>query len=293
MNEIAPTQDIAAAIEDALARNDLSKLTIPQRMEWLSQVCKTTGMNPITQPIAFYNFQGKVVPYVKKDGTDQLRKINGISVEVVGYETTESGLLKVHVRAVDKTGRTDEDFGVVAVKGLVGEAASNAFMKAVTKAKRRVTLSISGLGLLDESEIEAMTPTFGSSAPQPLRLHLSQSQEERSKAVNEEAEGHQDGLDAQREQQERVPDRSPSDAERAGTEPFVIPRPDDSDASWATWWGTLLAYVKAAPDAEAINAWTVKNAESMGVLFKLDKDKHSKLIKQIKDQIANRSTAGP
>jgi hypothetical protein len=41
----------------------------------------------------------------------------------------------------------------VAVKGLIGEALANAYMKSETKAKRRVTLSIMGLGLLDESEI--------------------------------------------------------------------------------------------------------------------------------------------
>ena len=36
-----------------------------------------------------------------------------------------------------------------------GEFAANAIMKAVTKAKRRVTLSISGLGFLDETEVTA------------------------------------------------------------------------------------------------------------------------------------------
>ena len=61
----------------------------------------------------------------------------------------------VHARAKDKTGRDDEDYGVVAFKGGGGEFAANAMMKAVTKAKRRVTLSISGLGFLDETEVGA------------------------------------------------------------------------------------------------------------------------------------------
>jgi len=43
---------------------------------------------------------------------------------------------------------------VVSIAGLRGEAASNAVMKAVTKAKRRVTLSICGLRFLDETEVE-------------------------------------------------------------------------------------------------------------------------------------------
>ena len=97
---------------------------------------------------------GKLVLYAKRALTDQLRKINGISIEVVSREI-EDGLLTVHVRAKDKTGRNDEDFGVVAFKGGGNEIAANTMMKAITKAKRRVTLSISGLGFLDETEIPA------------------------------------------------------------------------------------------------------------------------------------------
>ena len=41
-------------------------------------------------------------------------------------------------------------------KQLVGEAQCNAMMKAVTKAKRRLVLSMAGLGMPDESELESM-----------------------------------------------------------------------------------------------------------------------------------------
>jgi len=44
--------------------------------------------------------------------------------------------------------------GALSLKGLNAEDRANAIMKAETKAKRRVTLSICGLGFLDESEIE-------------------------------------------------------------------------------------------------------------------------------------------
>jgi hypothetical protein len=53
-------------------------------------------------------------------------------------------------------GRTDESTGAVPIKGVHGEALANAFLKAETKAKRRVTLSICGLGLLDETELETI-----------------------------------------------------------------------------------------------------------------------------------------
>ena len=62
----------------------------------------------------------------------------------------------VEVYATDATGRQDMDMGVTTVKGLSGDALANAYMKALTKAKRRVTLSLCGLGMLDESEIETI-----------------------------------------------------------------------------------------------------------------------------------------
>jgi hypothetical protein len=86
--------------------------------------------------------------------TDQLRKINGISLEIVSREVAD-GILTVHVRAKTPDGRTDEDFGSVAFPDtLKGEFRANMELKCVTKAKRRATLSICGLGWLDETEIE-------------------------------------------------------------------------------------------------------------------------------------------
>ena len=91
--------------------------------------------------------------YARRDAADQLRKINGISVEVISQKV-DGDMLTVHVRARDKTGRSDEDFGVVSIANLKGEARANATLKAITKAKRRVTLSIAGLGFLDETEVD-------------------------------------------------------------------------------------------------------------------------------------------
>ena len=47
--------------------------------------------------------------------------------------------------------------GAVPIAGLKGEEFANALMKAETKAKRRATLSICGLGVLDETEVETIT----------------------------------------------------------------------------------------------------------------------------------------
>jgi hypothetical protein len=56
--------------------------------------------------------------------------------------------------ATNGKGRTDSSIGAVNIDQLRGEAKANAMMRSETKAKRRVTLSICGLGLMDESEVE-------------------------------------------------------------------------------------------------------------------------------------------
>ena len=65
-------------------------------------------------------------------------------------------ILVVTVAVRDKTNREDIATGSVCLKGLGGENLSNAYMKAETKAKRRATLSICGLAVLDESETDSI-----------------------------------------------------------------------------------------------------------------------------------------
>ena len=126
MNVPATKQPTAATIEDVLIRGDLSKLTEQQRTEYYMRVCHSLGLNPLTKPFDYLTLSGKLVLYAKRDAADQLRKINGISIEIVGKPEMADGLLTVHARAKDKTGRTDEDYGVVAFKGGGDDFAANA-----------------------------------------------------------------------------------------------------------------------------------------------------------------------
>lgn len=147
---IAPS---ASAIEAVLIKGDLSKLNEQQRTEYYMRLCNSIGLNPMTQPFQYLTLNGKLVLYARRDCADQLRKINGISIEIVSQDKSD-GLLSIHVRAKDRDGRADEDLGVVSFpETLKRDAAANAILKAVTKAKRRVTLSLSGLGFLDETEV--------------------------------------------------------------------------------------------------------------------------------------------
>ena len=99
----------------------------------------------------------KEILYAKKDATEQLRFIHGISIDPKGFtrEVIE-GVYVVTAPASMPNGRTDVSTGAVPIDGLKGEDRANAMMKAETKAKRRVTLSICGLGMLDETEVETI-----------------------------------------------------------------------------------------------------------------------------------------
>jgi hypothetical protein len=141
-------------IEAVIAKGDLSKLTPDERVRFYNETCRSLGLNPLTRPFEYIHLNGKLQLYARRDATDQLRKLRGISVQIVSQEIKDD-LLTIHARAKDKDGREDEDLGVVNFPAaLKGELRANTIMKAVTKAKRRVTLSIAGLGFLDETEIE-------------------------------------------------------------------------------------------------------------------------------------------
>lgn len=145
----------AETLSRVLLDGNLAQLNAAQKVEYMTRVCESLGLNPLTKPFEFLSLNGKLVMYAKRDCTEQLRKIHGVSVTIVSREVTE-GIYVVTARAEDREGRHDESLGAVAIEGLKGEARSNALMKAETKAKRRVTLSICGLGMLDESEASSL-----------------------------------------------------------------------------------------------------------------------------------------
>lgn len=141
-----------------VVQGNLEKLSQADRVRYALQVAQSLGLNPTTAPIQILTLKGKAVLYVRKDGTEQLRKIHKVSLQVVARELLDGEIYAVTARATLPDGRTDESVGAVSLAGLKGEDRANGVMKAETKAKRRVTLSICGLGFLDESEVSDMTP---------------------------------------------------------------------------------------------------------------------------------------
>jgi hypothetical protein len=148
--------ELSNKLQEVLIRGDLKNLTSEEAVAYYRTVCKSLGLNPYTKPFEYLVLSGRTVLYATRNASDQLRKIYGVNIEL-GERKITDGMLTVHAKAVDLTGRKDEDIGAVPWNDkLAGEVRSNTLMKAVTKAKRRVTLSICGLGWLDETEVETI-----------------------------------------------------------------------------------------------------------------------------------------
>ena len=140
-------------IEQVLIKGDLASLTAEQRVIYYNKVCASLGLNPLTRPFNYITLNGKLTLYAMKDCTEQLRRVHKISL-TVSDRSLQGDVFLVTAHASTPEGRTDESIGAITVAGLKGDALANAYMKAETKAKRRITLSICGLGMLDETEAE-------------------------------------------------------------------------------------------------------------------------------------------
>jgi hypothetical protein len=176
---LEPRPTVSADLQEkVLLGGDLSKLLPQERLSYYQAVCQSVGLNPLTRPFEYLVLNDKMVLYARKDCTDQLRDLHGISIQIVAREMVE-GVYVVTAQGKNMTERTDESIGAVPVVKELGEwktaqsgkryfqgdgtykplgpdEKANAMMKAETKAKRRVTLSICGLGMLDETELETI-----------------------------------------------------------------------------------------------------------------------------------------
>ena len=153
--EIVTRGPLSTSIEQVLISGDLKDLKPEERLNYYNTLCTSLGLNPLTQPFQYIVLNGKLQLYAKKDCTEQLRKIHGVSITSVDPKQI-GDLLVVVASASDREGRVDSSTGAVNLSGLKGENLANAMMKAETKAKRRVTLSLCGLGMLDETEVQTL-----------------------------------------------------------------------------------------------------------------------------------------
>ena len=164
-------------IERVAIMGDLNGLQAFERVDYYTALCKSLNLNPYTKPFEYIELDKRLVLYATRGATDQLRDAKKVSVRVIKRETDHTlGIHIVEVEASTPDGRVDFASGIVTITKEGGEwktaqsgkrffagngqfepmrgvDLANALMKAETKAKRRATLSICGLGWMDESEV--------------------------------------------------------------------------------------------------------------------------------------------
>jgi hypothetical protein len=146
------------------------------------------GLDPFTKPFDILRLNGKEVLYCTRSGTQQLNKLHKVSHTITSRDTNaDAGVYIVTSKASLPDGRCTESIGAVNIAGLKGEMYANAIMKAETKAKRRATLDLLGLGVLDESEAETI-PNASTVAISTMVESLPQMEVESVEVIEEDAE---------------------------------------------------------------------------------------------------------
>jgi len=158
------TRDLAVVAESLVTRGDLSGLTPAERARHYIRTCEGLGLNPHSQPFSFLMLNGKLVMYANRGATDQLAAMHLVNRKIIdGPKVIDLGGTKVVYCVAEASmpnGRTETAISTVPMVDPV-----NVLMKSETKAKRRATLSILGLGVLDECETETIPGAVRVDAP--------------------------------------------------------------------------------------------------------------------------------
>ena len=185
MNQQNQNQQTSIA-NQLILQGDLSKLSANDKVKYYNGYCERMGLDPFTKPFDILRLNGKEVLYCTRSGTQQLNKLHKVSHLITSRDTNqEAGVYIVTSKASLPDGRCTESIGAVNIAGLKGEAYANAIMKAETKAKRRATLDLLGLGVLDESEAESI-PNATTVALQTMVEALPQMEVEAVEVIEED-----------------------------------------------------------------------------------------------------------
>jgi len=153
-------KDIQRHEDDVVAQlilaGDLSKLNATDRVAYYRGYCERIGLDPFTKTFDILRLNGKEILYLTRSGAQQLNKLHGVSHQITAREVIAGEVYQVTARATLPDGRHTESIGAVSVARMKGENYCNAIMKAETKAKRRSTLDLLGLGILSEEEAVGM-----------------------------------------------------------------------------------------------------------------------------------------
>jgi len=152
---------------------DMDKWTPEQRQQHYLTVCAAAGLDPALGLLKYRHMDDgtgtgtkHLVLYATKDATNAIRDLQGIDI-VALTDKVVNGAFVVTASAKNAKGRTDHAMGAASLEGKRGKALENAFALAQTRATRRVTLQMSGLPLIDESEVtnDGTTPIANADSP--------------------------------------------------------------------------------------------------------------------------------
>ena len=134
-------------IQDILTKENgrCENLTDEQKVEYGNWLSMKMGVSPDLRPIDFIPTKNGLKPYLNKGAAELIRDVRSISVTAITV-SEQNGMYVVICNVRDTKGRIDSDIGAWPK----GDEPHNSLMKAVTKAKRRATLSMCRLGGLVE-----------------------------------------------------------------------------------------------------------------------------------------------
>lgn len=161
----------ARVVESLVIRGDISALSPEERSRFYVQMCESLGLNPASNPFAILRLNGKEILYPTRGATDQLAAIHKLNREIVDgprvIDLAGTKMVYCVCRATHPNGRIETAVATVPLADPL-----NALMKCETKGKRRATLSILGLGMLDECELDTI-PAHLKSPGTPIEVPAS------------------------------------------------------------------------------------------------------------------------
>jgi len=172
---------------------DLTNLNDRERKIYYYHMCDKIGLDPETRPFGYFNLDGKVILYATKSCSDQLRYKYSISTKNLEIYF-HNNIVYCKATIVDKEGREETAIGAEILENDAKLNVADKIMKAETKAKRRATLSMLAIGMLDETEIYSIQnknyESNNGSSPVPhnktdMNQHLPESEIQKNVVIKE------------------------------------------------------------------------------------------------------------
>jgi hypothetical protein len=171
--------------ESMVIRGDVSGLGPSQRIALYLATCRELGLNPKAQPFTFLKLNGKEVMYAGRGCTDQLARLHHVTREMIDgpkvIDLAGTKLVYAVAKATLPGGRFETATATVPLVDPV-----NVLMKCETKAKRRATLALLGLAMLDEMELETIPASVQEPARTPTLDDLAHADDPERAAIQNE-----------------------------------------------------------------------------------------------------------